>query len=283
MATKKAASKAKTAKKTAVKAKEKLTKTTESTVKSIKKEEKVIAESFTSPAFLAALVAEFIGTFILAAGVVAGQGQPIIVSFIVLFLLTAIVLTIGNISGAHVNPLITVGAWATKRISTIKAIGYIVAQVLGAMLAFVVLNAFISQAPEVSAEAQAYGQTQASLFTAYALPEGKELVVLFAELIGSLIFAFTVASVTSDKKKQDISVATGIGGGLFAALLIGGSAAAIVSASSILNPAVAISLQAFTVTGTNTVWAIAIYVGAALIGGIAGFALSSLVEKAKEK
>ncbi len=279
MATKKAASKAKTAKKTAVKAKEKLTKTTESTVKSIKKEEKVIAESFTSPAFLAALVAEFIGTFILAAGVVAGQGQPIIV----LFLLTAIVLTIGNISGAHVNPLITVGAWATKRISTIKAIGYIVAQVLGAMLAFVVLNAFISQAPEVSAEAQAYGQTQASLFTAYALPEGKELVVLFAELIGSLIFAFTVASVTSDKKKQDISVATGIGGGLFAALLIGGSAAAIVSASSILNPAVAISLQAFTVTGTNTVWAIAIYVGAALIGGIAGFALSSLVEKAKEK
>ena len=280
MATKKAASKAKTAKKTAVKAKEKLTKTTESTVKSIKKEEKVIAESFTSPAFLAALVAEFIGTFILAAGVVvAGQGQLIIV----LFLLTAIVLTIGNISGAHVNPLITVGAWATKRISTIKAIGYIVAQVLGAMLAFVVLNAFISQAPEVSAEAQAYGQTQASLFTAYALPEGKELVVLFAELIGSLIFAFTVASVTSDKKKQDISVATGIGGGLFAALLIGGSAAAIVSASSILNPAVAISLQAFTVTGTNTVWAIAIYVGAALIGGIAGFALSSLVEKAKEK
>ena len=280
MATKKAASKAKTAKKTAVKAKEKLTKTTESTVKSIKKEEKVIAESFTSPAFLAALVAEFIGTFILAAGVaVVGQGQPIIV----LFLLTAIVLTIGNISGAHVNPLITVGAWATKRISTIKAIGYIVAQVLGAMLAFVVLNAFISQAPEVSAEAQAYGQTQASLFTAYALPEGKELVVLFAELIGSLIFAFTVASVTSDKKKQDISVATGIGGGLFAALLIGGSAAAIVSASSILNPAVAISLQAFTVTGTNTVWAIAIYVGAALIGGIAGFALSSLVEKAKEK
>ena len=200
-----------------------------------------------------------------------------------MFLLTAIVLTIGNISGAHVNPLITVGAWATKRISTIKAIGYIVAQVLGAMLAFVVLNAFISQAPEVSAEAQAYGQTQASLPTAYALPEGKELVVLFAELIGSLIFAFTVASVTSDKKKQDISVATGIGGGLFAALLIGGSAAAIVSASSILNPAVAISLQAFTVTGTNTVWAIAIYVGAALIGGIAGFALSSLVEKAKEK
>ena len=279
MATKKAASKAKTAKKTVVKAQEKLTKTTESTVKSIKKKDsESFSGAFTSPAFLATLVAEFIGTFLLAAGVVAGQGQPIIV----LFLLTAIVLVIGNISGAHVNPLITVGAWATK-ISSVRAVGYIIAQVLGAMLAFVVLNAFISQAPEVSAELQAYGQTAPTLFTASALPEGKEIVVLFAELIGSLVFAFTFASVTADKKKQEMAVASGIGGGLFVASLVGGSAASVVSATAILNPAVAISLQAFTVTGTNTVWAIAIYIGAALIGGIGGFALSSIVEKAREK
>ena len=280
MATKKAASKAKTAKKTVVKAQEKLTKTTESTVKSIKKKDsESFSGAFTSPAFLATLVAEFIGTFLLAAGVVAGQGQPIIV----LFLLTAIVLVIGNISGAHVNPLITVGAWATKKISSVRAVGYIIAQVLGAMLAFVVLNAFISQAPEVSAELQAYGQTAPTLFTASALPEGKEIVVLFTELIGSLVFAFTVASVTADKKKQEMAVASGIGGGLFVASLVGGSAASVVSATAILNPAVAISLQAFTVTGTNTVWAIAIYIGAALIGGIGGFALSSIVEKAREK
>ena len=75
----------------------------------------------------------------------------------------------------------------------------------------------------------------------------------------------------------------GVGGGLFIAALVAGSAAAVVSASAVINPAVAIALQAFSVEGTSTVWAIAIYIGAALIGGIGGFALSSIVEKAREK
>ena len=107
--------------------------------------------------------------------------------------------------------------------------------------------------------------------------------MLFAELIGSTIFAFTVATVTSDKKKSETSTAFGVGGGLFIAALVAGSAAAVVSASAVINPAVAIALQAFSVEGTSTVWAIAIYIGAALIGGIGGFALSSIVEKAREK
>jgi superfamily II helicase len=66
---------------------------------------------------------------------------------------------------------------------------------------------------------------------------------------------------------------------LFVAALIANSAATIIGGGAILNPAVAISLQAFSVEGTNTLWAIATYVGAALIGGIAGFAFSSLISK----
>ncbi len=281
MATKKAASKATKAKKAVPKAKPeaKLTKTTETKVKTVKATNSDFVSEITKPAFLATLVAELIGTFLLAAGVIATSGQPLFV----LFLLTAIVLMIGSISGAHVNPLITIGAWATRRITTIKAVGYIVAQVLGSMLAFVVLSAFVNQAPEVSQEMQAYGQQAPSLFTAAAIPEGKELTVLFAELIGATIFAFTFATVTADKKKGETSAAFGVGGGLFIASLVGGSAAAIVSATAVINPAVAIALQSFTVEGTSTVWAIAIYIGAALIGGIGGFALSSIVEKAREK
>jgi aquaporin Z len=275
MATKKAAKKATTG----VKPEAKLTKTTETKVKTVKSTKNDFVNEITKPTFLATLVAELIGTFLLAAGVIATSGQPLFV----FFLLTAIVLMIGNISSAHVNPLVTVGAWATRRITTVKAVGYIIAQVLGSMLAFVVLSAFVNQAPEVSQEMQAYGQQAASLFTASPIPEGKELTVLFAELIGSTIFAFTVATVTSDKKKSETSTAFGVGGGLFIAALVAGSAAAVVSASAVINPAVAIALQAFSVEGTSTVWAIAIYIGAALIGGIGGFALSSIVEKAREK
>lgn len=278
MATKKAASKAKsTAKKTVKKAETKPTKTTETKVKTVQaKDKETFSNAFMKPAFIGALLAEFVGTFFLASGIIAGQGQPLIL----FFLLTAIVLVIGNVSGAHVNPLISFGAWATKRISSVRLFGYVLAQVLGAMLAFIVLNAFVSQAPEPTAQQVAYGQS-VSLFTAAALPSGQELVVLFAELLGSIIFAFAVASVTADKKKNETSVALGVGGGLFVAALIAGSSAAVISATAIINPAVAISLQAFSIEGTNTTWAIAIYAVTAIVGGIIGFALSSVIEKAR--
>ena len=85
---------------------------------------------------ISAFIAEFVGTFILAAVALVASGGAIPMGFA----LVAIVLAIGAISGAHVNPLITVGAWVTRRISGVRAIGYILSQALGAMLALVVLT-----------------------------------------------------------------------------------------------------------------------------------------------
>src|SRR5665213_2116430 len=59
--------------------------------------------------FAIALIAEFIGTFLFAAAIIAGQGQPIIV----LFALAGIVLLIGSLSGAYLNPALTIGGWIT--------------------------------------------------------------------------------------------------------------------------------------------------------------------------
>ncbi len=280
MAKKKATSK-KSVAKTTVKAEK-------ATVKSVKKVESTakIASSSVSlldrisqPKVLASLAAEFVGTFLLTAIILASSGQPLAL----IFGLMAIVLIVGNVSGAHVNPLITVGAWATKRIGHFKMLGYIIAQLLGAMLAFVVLKAFVDAAPAVSQEALYYGETAASLFTASKIPAGYEWGILLAELLGSFIFAFAVAHVTADKKHNSTSVALGVGGGLFVAVMIASSAANMLKGSSILNPAAAIALQAFTVKETNTLWAIAIYVGAALIGGLAGFGFSELLRKNSEK
>jgi len=276
MATKKASSKK--ASKATSKVAEEIQKT-EAIVKTVVKKESNSVSEISKPSFITAVVLEFIGTFLLAAAVIAGQGQPLVV----LFALAAIVLIAGKISGAHVNPLITVGAWATRRISTAKALFYIVAQVLGAMIAFVILNAFVSNAPEVSQQAALYGQQKATMFTANVIPHGKELLILASELIGSFLFAFAVASVTSDKKKGSSAVAFGIGGGLFLAVLVAGSLSSVVGGSAILNPAVAFSLQAFTLKGQNVLFAIATYVGAALLGGILGFALDSLIQEASKE
>lgn len=279
MAKKKATSKKPTVK--VVSKEVKPAKNAEASVKIIKKEKsnsKVNFEAFLRPSVLAALAAEFFGTFLLASVVISGSGQPIIV----LFGLMAIVLTFGAVSGAHVNPLITMGAWATRKISTMKALGYIAAQLLGSMLAFVVLKAFVDNAPEVSQEAAMYGQQAAELFSAAPIPKGKEILVLLAELMGATIFGFAVARATSEKSLNSTGVALGVSGGLFMAILIANSAAAVVKGGAILNPAIAVALQAFTVKDTNLAWAIATYVGAALIGGIIGFFLNSLIEKSEK-
>lgn len=222
---------------------------------------------------LTALIAEFIGTFVLAAAIVAGQGQPILV----LFALTGVVLTVGTISGGYVNPALVVGAWLTKRMGGLRATGYIVAQVLGAMLALVLLNAYVSAAPAPSAT-DAYG-TAAALFKAAAIPAGKEWLVFFAEFIGMTVFGFAVAGATKERKDRTAAALT-VGVGAFLGLMIAGSAAAFVGASSILNPAVAISLQAIKF---ETVWPVMVYVVGALLGAIVGFFLYDFLRKAEDE
>jgi len=217
---------------------------------------------------LGAYFAEFLGTFLLAAIFVATSGQPIFV----FFALVAIVLTIGHLSGAHVNPAITFGAWISRKISSLNAGAYIIAQLLGAMLALVVLNALLGGAP--SQANQLTGQAQAAeLFKAVQAVGGKEWYAFFASLLGMGIFSFAFASALREKKEH-IAAAFTIGGGLFVALIIAGQAA-------ILNPSVALTLQAFTsLKGDNAlVWAIAIQVIAPLIGAALGFLLYDLFRR----
>ncbi len=224
-----------------------------------------ISQSVRSYDLWRALAAEFVGTFLLAAVVIAGQGQPIFV----LFGLVGIVLLIGAVSGAHVNPAVTVGAWVTRRIGWLRAVGYILAQLLGAALAFVVLSAFINGAPEISAEAAAYGQAAPELFSAaaYAAYAGKEWFVFFAELLGAAILGFAIANTSRSLADRTASAFTA-GLGIFIALMVAVSAAGYVAASSALNPALAIALQAYS---WENLWPLAIYAFAPVLGAVIGF------------
>lgn len=264
MATKKPASSAKkpSKKKTSTKV------TTVQAVSKTKPASKLFGLDMSRSPLLGAGLAEFVGTFLFAAAIIAGQGQPIIV----MFALVGIVLAIGTFSGSHVNPLITIGAWATRKISGLRALIYVGAQFLGAALALVVLTQFVNAAPAVSEQAAAFGQQAPQLFTAAAIPEGKEWAVFFAELLGSTIFGFAVASAL--RKKENSATAFGVGIGLFVALLVAGSAAQLVGGSAIINPAVAVALQAINF---ETMWPAAVYFFAAALGGVLGFILNDLL------
>ena len=247
------------------------TKTTVKTVPATAKRQSLgqhIESSLLSGNLWRALGAEFLGTFLLAAVIIAGQGQPIFV----LFGLVGIVLLVGSISGAHVNPAVTIGAWATRRIGWLRAVGYIFVQFLGAAVAYFVLSAFLGGATQPSAEQQAFGQSAAALFQAADITAltGKEWFIFFAELLGAAILGFAYASTT--RAKDTLSSAFAIGLGIFIALMVGITVTGYVSASSILNPAIALSLQAY-----SGLWAYIIYGLGAAVGGVIGFILHDLL------
>lgn len=221
-----------------------------------------------------ALGAELIGTFLLAGVVIAGQGQPIFV----LFGLAGIVLLFGAVSGAYVNPAITIGALVTRRIGWLRAVGYVIAQLLGAALAYVVLSGFISGANAVSASAQAYGQAAPALYAAADVSKlvGKEWFIFFAELTGTAILGLAMAKVSRSRDNVTRSLTAGFG--IFVGLMISVSAASYVGATAIINPAVAISLHAYS---WANIWPFAIYAIAPVIGAVVGFIIYDLL-KVKE-
>src|SRR5580700_3875702 len=102
------------------------------------------------------LTAEFIGTFWLVFG---GCGSAVLaagfpktgIGFLGVALafgltLLTMAFTIGSISGCHINPAVTIGLWAGKRFPGGEVLPYIVAQLIGAILASTVLYVIASGA-----------------------------------------------------------------------------------------------------------------------------------------
>jgi aquaporin Z len=66
------------------------------------------------------------------------------------FVLLALAYTLGPISGAHVNPAVTLGFVLSRRMPITEAIGYWIAQLVGGFVGSVVLWAIVSGAPGYS-------------------------------------------------------------------------------------------------------------------------------------
>src|SRR5260370_10808844 len=103
------------------------------------------------------VVAEFFGTFWLVLGgcgaaVLAAGFPTLVIGFLgVAFAFGLTVLTmayaVGHISGGHFNPAVTIGLWSAGRCANKHVIPYIVAQVIGAIIAAAVLWAIASGKP----------------------------------------------------------------------------------------------------------------------------------------
>ena len=101
----------------------------------------------------------------------------------------AMAYTIGNVSGCHINPAITLGAYLSGRVSGKDAGWYMVFQVIGALIGSAIIYSLISTGT--------HGGPTATGANGFA--EGQLLQAFIAEVVFTFIFVLVVLGVTSKK------------------------------------------------------------------------------------
>jgi MIP family channel proteins len=160
---------------------------------------------------------EIVGTFILvyaiasAATVYSGSGQlgVIGIGLVHALALTAIVYAIGYRSGAQVNPAVTIGLLVAKKIKGKEAVVYIIAQIIGAVIAAAVVYSIFGS--EMSASV--------------TLPsEGNVVRALILETVMTFTLVYVVLATTTSRNLNTVPLAgLAIGFTLGLNVIFGGS------------------------------------------------------------
>ncbi len=151
-------------------------------------------------------LAEMIGTFVLVlmgcgSAIFAGIGlgttgygvTTLGVAMAFGLSVVAMAYTIGNISGCHINPAITLGVWSSGRMSGKEAGGYMLFQCIGAIIASAVLYILVHTGNEAGIEA-VFNSTTTTGSNSF-LP-GNIVPAFIAELIFTFIFVLVVLGST---------------------------------------------------------------------------------------
>jgi glycerol uptake facilitator protein len=153
-----------------------------------------------------AYAAELVGTFFLVLFVALvvtvysdggiGSTDMAVIGLVHAFLLFMIIASIGGTSGAHVNPAVTIGLAAGRKIAPVDAAIYILMQVVGAVLAVLVAKLLIQDG---SGDAVNFGAVAVS----QNFLDGKAGAGFLAELIGTFVLMWSIMAAavnpTSDK------------------------------------------------------------------------------------
>jgi aquaporin Z len=156
-------------------------------------------------------VAELVGTAALVfmgcgSAVIAGQRIGYLgISFAFGLTVLAMVYAIGNISGCHINPAITVAMLVTGKIKAKDAAAYIIAQCVGAILGAGILLLIARGLPSYSIAADGLGQNGYELQSPSALlgyPGYSMLASFIAEVVLTALFLFVIFGSTSKNAPQ---------------------------------------------------------------------------------
>ena len=209
-------------------------------------------------------IAEFVGTLVLtlvACGVAAVTGGSLVATSLAFGLvIVAMAYSIGNVSGCHINPAVSLGLLVSGKMKLGEFVKYVIAQVLGAFAGSLLLSVLLGSTTALGANT--YG-LEGQLATNVG-------IAFLVEAILTFVFVTAILGVTS--KKENSSVA-GIVIGLTLTLvhLLGISfTGTSVNPARSLAPAI---LQGGTALSQVWLFIVAPLVGAAIAGFFFKFVL----------
>lgn len=224
-------------------------------------------------------IAEFIGTLVLvligcgtamAVGCdpAAGSGYILTAFAFGLGLLT-MAYSIGNISGCHINPAVSLGMLISKKLSVKEFFGYVIFQVLGAF-AGAGLLALIFNGAGITDMTGAYGSN------GLAGVNGNMWIGLLVEVLLTFVFVISILGVTSEKFKHGAVAGLVIALSLVAVHILG-----IGLTGTSVNPARSIGPAIVAAFGGNGAAMGAVWVF--IVGPLVGGALAAYTYKMLEK
>lgn len=197
--------------------------------------------------------AEFIGTFAL---VFAGTGAIVIddvtggtvshvgVALTFGLIVLAMIYAIGDVSGAHLNPAVTLGFFAARRFPKNAILPYVGCQLAGAGLASVALRLLFEDHPTLGA----------------TIPVGSDLRSFVLEFILTFLLMFVILCVSTGAKEKGITAGIAVGAVIaLEALFAGPICGASMNPARSLAPAVVAGLY-------SSLW---LYLVAPICGAVA--------------
>lgn len=146
---------------------------------------------------------EFIGTAVLVlfgCGTAVVTGADIVATSLAFGLsIVAMAYVIGNISGCHVNPAVSLAMLISKKMNVKDFVGYVVAQILGGFLGAGILYFILSASTDGVVGLGTNGFAQAS-----AMGIGG-VAAFVVELVLTFVFVYTILGVTSDENKSAVA------------------------------------------------------------------------------
>ena len=194
-------------------------------------------------------VAELIGTFFLVLTIgctVIGQGAGPLAPLAIGSALMVMIFAGGHISGGHFNPAVTLGVWLRGKCETKDVVPYMIFQIMGAVLAAVVVKFFKGGA-------------------AVAPLQPATVPALLAEFLFTFALVYVVLNVATAKGTSGNSF---YGLAIGFTVLVGAFSVGSISGGA-FNPAVAVGISVLGLSSWANIWIylVADFAGAAVAAG----------------